>query len=657
MKVFCKVLSRDIYTSKKIRILIIPTLFTTVLISLSCQQETLKTTPTIVTLDATNITTSTSLSGGTISDDGGALVTSRGICWSTDINPDINDSKTIDGKGIGSFISSITDLKPAERYYARAYAINSIGVSYGNLITFTTASGINFNPNLIYGTVSDTDGNVYKTIQIGSQTWMAENLKTTKYRNSDLIGTTFPASLDITSQSSPKYQWAYSGNENNVATYGRLYTWYAANDNRQICPEGWRLPSDAEWQTLTTYLGGESIAGGKLKETGTNHWQSPNTGAANTSGFTALPSGNRTLNGTFENAGIKGLWWSSTETSLYNAWSRNMLFNYNYAQGYFYDSKANGFSVRCVKGEIASLPTLTTNTVSNITATTAIIGGTISNDGGSDITGRGICWSTTLNPTILDSKTIDGRGKGSFISSLIGLNPGEKYYARAYAINSIGVSYGNLITFTTASGINFNPNLTYGTVRDIDGNVYKTIQIGSQTWMAENLKTTKYRNGNMIGTTSPNSLSITNETNSKYQWPYSGNESFVAIYGRLYTWFTATDNRQICPEGWRLPSYTDLLHLTNYLGGEDEAVGKLKGAGTTYWKDTNNGATNTSGFTALPAGFRWEYGVFSGMGYYCYWWLVQGAWNIAKDSNNLVQGGFVPSLGFSVRCVKGEIVK
>src|SRR5688500_14669040 len=118
-------------------------------------------------------------------------------------------------------------------------------------------------------TVTDIEGNVYHTVTIGTQVWMAENLKTTKYRNGDLIGTTIPATLDISSESAPKYQWAYNGEESIVATYGRLYTWYAVTDSRNVCPTGWHVPSDAEWTTLTTYLGGESVAGDKLKENGT----------------------------------------------------------------------------------------------------------------------------------------------------------------------------------------------------------------------------------------------------------------------------------------------------------------------------------------------------------------------------------------------------
>jgi uncharacterized protein (TIGR02145 family) len=196
--------------------------------------------------------------------------------------------------------------------------------------------------------VRDYEGNYYNTIKIGDQIWMAENLKTTKYRNGDLIGTTTPATLDITSESTPKYQWAYDGNESNVATYGRLYTWNAVTDSRNVCPTGWHIPTDAEWTTLTTYLGGESVAGGKLKETGTSHWQSPNTGATNETGFTALPSGERDYDGAFHGIGYHGSWWSATEGNASDAWNRYVHYDDSDVIR-FGINKKNGFFVRCLR--------------------------------------------------------------------------------------------------------------------------------------------------------------------------------------------------------------------------------------------------------------------------------------------------------------------
>jgi uncharacterized protein (TIGR02145 family) len=209
-----------------------------------------------------------------------------------------------------------------------------------------------FNSDLIYGTVADIDGNEYKTITIGSQTWMAENLRTTRYRNGDLIGTTTSATLDISLETKPKYEWAYNADETNVVTYGRLYTWYTITDSRNICPDGWHVPTDAEWITLTPYLGGESdgfVAGAKLKEIGTTHWQSPNPDATNASGFTALPGGNRHFNGTYEYIGYYSFWWSSTGSNYANqAWYWLIHYN-NSSVGRYSFNERYGLSVRCLQ--------------------------------------------------------------------------------------------------------------------------------------------------------------------------------------------------------------------------------------------------------------------------------------------------------------------
>ena len=196
--------------------------------------------------------------------------------------------------------------------------------------------------------IDSRDNERYKTVKIGTQVWMAENLKTTKYQNGDLIETTTSPTKDISEETTPKYQWAYDGNESNVATYGRLYTWYAVTDSRNVCPTGWHAPSDAEWTTLTTNLGGVSVAGGKLKETGITHWLSPNTGATNESGFTALPSGFRSYNGTYYDFGINGLLWSSTESFPATAYSRDIgLLRTNVGRNY--SGKGDGLSVRCLR--------------------------------------------------------------------------------------------------------------------------------------------------------------------------------------------------------------------------------------------------------------------------------------------------------------------
>jgi len=193
----------------------------------------------------------------------------------------------------------------------------------------------------------DEDGNNYAAITIGAQTLMAENLKTTKYSD----GTDIPLVTDPTvwaNLSTPAYCWYDNDQATYGNTYGALYNWYTV-ESGNLCPTGWHALTDTEWTALTDYLGGTSIAGGKLKETGTTHWNNPNAWATNETGFTGLPGGSRYLNGSFLDIGYYGQWWSSTESSSYTAWYRGMS-NYEgtvYVHGDY--PKLSGFSVRCLR--------------------------------------------------------------------------------------------------------------------------------------------------------------------------------------------------------------------------------------------------------------------------------------------------------------------
>jgi len=198
--------------------------------------------------------------------------------------------------------------------------------------------------NMVY----DIEGNGYKVIKIGTQTWMADNLKVTKYRNGDAIATSSTVTKDITEEIAPKYQWAYDGNESNVALYGRLYTWFTVTDIRGVCPAGWHIPDDAEWTTLSTYLGGEDVAGGKLKETGNSHWVIPNTGADNSSQFNALPAGYREYYGDFNDIYHYARWWSSNEILTDFAYYRSVNYDASKIDNN-YANKKEGSSVRCIK--------------------------------------------------------------------------------------------------------------------------------------------------------------------------------------------------------------------------------------------------------------------------------------------------------------------
>jgi len=206
-----------------------------------------------------------------------------------------------------------------------------------------------FNPNVVYGTMTDQDGNIYKTIVIGSQTWMAENLRTTKYRNGDSIPEIINNSLWPVLTSAAYCNYENRHNPDTIATYGRIYNGYAAIDTRNIAPAGWHVPSDAELRILTTFLGGDNVAGGKMKEVGTTHWFHENKGATNESGFTALPAGYRALSdGMFTGLHYASNYWSTTipESSFAN---NLMLYNYSGGCGHSDYYMRGGFSIRCLK--------------------------------------------------------------------------------------------------------------------------------------------------------------------------------------------------------------------------------------------------------------------------------------------------------------------
>lgn len=296
--------------------------------------------PKVETGTITYITTNSAKAEGNIIDIGNGI-TEHGHCWSATSNPTVNDLKTSLGvvSKTGSYTSILQSLQHAMKYYIKAYLVDhNSDTIYGRESWFRTKPET--------GYVKDIDGNGYITVRIGSQWWMAENLKTTKLND----GTDIPMVFDNKtwgSLTTIAYCWYKNDEENYKNEYGALYNWYAVNTGK-ICPVGWHMPSDNEWTTLTNYLGGENVAGGKLKEASTTHWDSPNIGATNESGFTALPGGSRLSNGEFRDIGQNGNWWSSTEQSSQFAWQRVMFRNLN-GVGRVGCNMEYGFSVRCLK--------------------------------------------------------------------------------------------------------------------------------------------------------------------------------------------------------------------------------------------------------------------------------------------------------------------
>ena len=301
--------------------------------------------PTVFTTEVANLWPAMASLSGKITSTGGSGLYEQGFCLSTNHLPVITDRKIIAGFRCRCTYSLMAvELSPQTDYYVRAYATNKTGTAYGEELHFTTPVDHTGEK----GTVEDADGNVYKTIGIGSQVWMAENLKTSRYSNGDSIGTTTPATLDINDDFTHKYQWAYDGDESNVDIYGRLYTWDAVTDSRNLCPTGWHVLSNEDWSVHVIYLGNPDVIGGQLKETGTAHWQSPNTGATNETGFTALPGGGRDGGGRFYRLGGGGFWWSSTGSPTDLVSYRAINHDSSNVFIYYIDNHY-GFSVRCLK--------------------------------------------------------------------------------------------------------------------------------------------------------------------------------------------------------------------------------------------------------------------------------------------------------------------
>ncbi len=304
---------------------------------------------TLTTTEVTSITSINAISGGNIINNGGGEIIAKGVYWGTDPDLNVFSGATDDGSGPDPFVSYLSDLTPKTTYYVKAFVLTKVGKAFGPTISFTTPemSPIVFNPDLTYGRVSDIDGNEYKTIQIGTQEWMAENLKTTKYIDGKSIPnvTDFKEWSDLTTGA---FCWYKNDSFSYKASYGALYNWFTVNTDK-LCPAGWHVPSDEEWLTLLNSSGGLTQAGDKLKETSTAHWLSPNTGATNTSGFTALPAGTLSLwvdpdfSG-WNGPGYSGIWWSASASNYFVNSSGS---NVTSTQGIYF--KQSAYSVRCLK--------------------------------------------------------------------------------------------------------------------------------------------------------------------------------------------------------------------------------------------------------------------------------------------------------------------
>ena len=856
----------------------------------------------ITTSGVINVSFNAAIVGGSIPSVGNIVIAKRGVCYSQNTSPTINNSYINIGSGQGSFNYTVAGLIPNSAYYARAFASNGIDTYYGNEISFKTSLAPSGS-----ATTTDLDGNYYNTITIGNQVWMAENLKTTLYSD----GTAIPNVIDNSTWgvvNSAAYCWYSNDASSYKNAYGALYNWWAVNTGK-LAPIGWHIPTSDEWLTLINFLGSNVVSAKIKMQFG---WDM-NVGT-NESGFSLLPAGFRASdNGSYQHAGYAYNYWlfsvNPTATGVATGyvltdWTGGLLM----VSGQSVNDVGlkMGKSVRCIKNQS---PTVSTNSMSNILSTSVTSGGIILSDGGTAITARGVCWSTTQNPTIANTKTNDGAGVGSFASTITGLAGGTTYYVKAYATNSAGTAYGSEVSFKTlqntvvtagpdaticsgniftvtgatasnytsmlwttsgtgifsydniisptyspsstdqivgtvtlkltctgsttvsdmmvlniqkipsaagtisgfstvcqgqnsvaysipaisnatsylwsysgtgatitgasntitvnfsssavsgiltvrgvnacgngtssssfpipinplpsdaspiaglgtvtqgqsgvaysvpaisnssgyswtvpsgaiiASGSNTNtiivnyssssisgnisvrgtnscgngatssfPITVYSSstnVTDADGNVYSTVTIGTQVWMASNLKVTKYKDGTAIPLVADNTAWSALSTPG-YCWYNNDATINKNTYGALYNWYTVNTGK-LCPVGWHVPSNPEWTLLTNLLGGVEVAGDKLKEIGVVHWTGSNNiRATNETGFTFLPAGWRKDVGTFGMIGSAGY------IWNSTQYSTNLAVSVLISDsyaynyntdklFGFSVRCIK-----
>ncbi len=599
--------------------------------------------PTLTTTAVTNIAAATATSGGNITSDGGATVTVLGVCWSTNQSPTIADSHTSDGTGTGTYVSSLTGLNATTTYYVRAYATNSVGTAYGNQVSFTSLPNIICNSftlthnagsvapvtkNITYGVVATNLTGDYKC-------WITQNLGADHQATS---------ATDATEASAGWY-WQFNHlqgykHDGSIRTPNNIWLsginentdWLIADDPcSSLLGGSWRIPTYSEWNNADT-------SGG---------WNNFNETYASVLKLHA--AGMLLTDGSLNSRGSTGICWSSTQQSTNAGWY--LTFN-NSGSYTIYSDKAFGMSSRCLSdgtGSSVSLPTITTDVTSNITSNLATSGGNVTNDGGATVTGRGVCWSTSQNPTITDPHTLDGSGTGIYLSNITGLNAATTYYVRAYATNSAGTAYGGQQSFTTTTFVCGTSTLT-----DQDGNVYNTVSIGSQCWMRENLNTGIRINGSI----SPSNNGIIEK------YCYQDDPSFCSTYGGLYQWDesmqygTVSGSQGICPNGWHIPTDAEWTTLSNSFGGDNSSGGALKETGTLHWNTPNTGASNSSGFTGLSSGYRQTDGSFGSLSLSGSWWTstlnTTLAWERSLHYDDIIVGRGSSNVysGLSIRCIK-----
>ena len=672
----------------------------------SCKKEDVI--PTLTTTALTNITTTSVTSGGLISKDGGATVTARGVCWSTTSNPTVGDSHTSDGNGAGSFTSNITGLTPNTLYHVRAYATNKVGTAYGADISFTTTPIVV--PTLT--TVAVTSITATTAISGGNITSDGNGAITAKGVCWALTtGPTITNSLTTDSTGSASFVSNLSGLTSGVIYYVRAYATNSA---------GTAYGNEITFTTALFAPTNVVAAAGNAQATVT--FTAPGGGAVVTGYTVTSTPGNITANGSASPITVTGLTNGTAYTFTVIATNANgnspastasnsvtpssvpgaptigtatagnaqtiVAFTAPASNG---GSPITGYTVTSNPGNITGTGSTSPITVTGLTNGTAYTftvvatnanGNSLPSSASNSVTPSTVPGAPTVgtategNAQVTVTFTAPASNGGSAITGYtVTSNPGNiTGSGSASPITVTGLTNGTAYTFTVIA-TNANGNSlpssasnsvrphTLTTIYDIDGNLYNLVTIGTQVWTGSNLKTTKFSNGDPIPTTASVTTDISGETAPIYQWldmdPLLLDIS--ATYGRVYTWFAASDSRNVCPTGFHVPLSTELDALTTYLGGSSLAGGPLKEIGITHWTTPNTGATDLYGFTALPGGQRIAGGSFASTYTYGFFWSssvdqynIALSWGVGLVNTDatFVENGYNPKGGVSIRCLK-----
>ncbi|MCD4731040.1 MAG: hypothetical protein K8R74_10590, partial [Bacteroidales bacterium] len=550
-------------------------------------------------------------------------------------------------------------------YYWKVAAFDSFEDSVVSDVWAFRTSDVPFSCEDLY--LDNRDGQQYKTVQIGPLCWMAENLNI----GSMIIGD----SAQINNDTIEKY--CYNDIEDSCYVYGGLYQWnevmqYETIEGAQgICPVGWHIPTDFEWKSLegnvdNTYCVGSAvwnIIGWRGYDAGSNlksivGWSTP--GGTNSSGFSALPAGRKQLSGSFAHYGNRAYMWSSTEDTPDNAFRRNMNHD-NPMAGNYNQDKDYGESVRCVRDYTNLSPLPPTNPEPG----SGSIGFGLNNDlswdcsdpDGYDLKYK-VYFGTNPNPPLIDECI----SEATYDPGTLELE--TNYYWRIIAVDNYGDStVSNVWSFTTNTVL-FSCGELY--LDERDGQQYSTIQIYDRCWMAENLN---------IGIRI-DSINYQSNDGIIEKYCFRDQEYLCDIYGGIYQWnelmqYNPTEGgKGICPNGWHVPAYNEWQQIVDSLGGGTIAGGKMKTTGTLQagnglWEDPNDGATNESGFSALPGGW---YQYISTLGNFLYLNRYASFWtskqsiipyiHMLRLTNSGPEASFYTLEdydGASARCIKNQL--